>query len=252
MELIQPKKLKQAVKEPRVAFEEAIAIISGDMRLMQEGRARPCARLLPGDARDCAQVPTESVDLFVTSPPYANNFDYADAVRLEMSFWGEVSSWADLHSQVRRHLLVSCSQHAAAERLDLNILLSRSEVAPIADELAAVTQELARVRHLRGGKKHYHTMVAAYFVDMALTLRAIRRVAREGAEGCFVIGDSAPYAVYVPVHDWLGRLAVAAGFSHTCFEKTRDRNLKWKNRKHRVPLVEGRLWISDRRRAVRG
>ena len=27
------------------------------------------------------------------------------------------------------------------------------------------------------------------------------------------------------------------------FEKTRDRNIKWKNRKHRVPLKEGRLWI---------
>jgi hypothetical protein len=27
------------------------------------------------------------------------------------------------------------------------------------------------------------------------------------------------------------------------FEKTRDRNIKWKNRKHRVPLCEGRLWV---------
>jgi hypothetical protein len=23
----------------------------------------------------------------------------------------------------------------------------------------------------------------------------------------------------------------------------RDRNVKWENRKHRVPLVEGRLWV---------
>ena len=40
-----------------------------------------------------------------------------------------------------------------------------------------------------------------------------------------------------------GRVAVAAGFTSFAFEKTRDRNLKWKNRKHRVPLHEGRLWV---------
>jgi hypothetical protein len=44
--------------------------------------------------------------------------------------------------------------------------------------------------------------------------------------------------------DWMGRLAVAAGFADFRFEKLRDRNIKWKNRKHRVPLSEGRLWIS--------
>jgi hypothetical protein len=42
---------------------------------------------------------------------------------------------------------------------------------------------------------------------------------------------------------WLGELAVAAGFKSYSFEKIRDRNIKWKNRKHRVPLKEGRLWI---------
>ena len=34
-----------------------------------------------------------------------------------------------------------------------------------------------------------------------------------------------------------------AGFRSFTFEKTRDRNIKWKNRKHRVPLYEGRLWV---------
>jgi hypothetical protein len=47
----------------------------------------------------------------------------------------------------------------------------------------------------------------------------------------------------VPVIDWLGCLAVAAGFHDFHFERTRDRNVKWKNRKHRVPLCEGRLWV---------
>ena len=53
----------------------------------------------------------------------------------------------------------------------------------------------------------------------------------------------APYGVYVPAIEWLSELALAAGLKRTTFEKTRDRNIKWKNRKHRVPLCEGRLWV---------
>ena len=86
-------------------------------------------------------------------------------------------------------------------------------------------------------------MIAAYFHDLAKVFHSLRRVTRENALMCFVIGDSAPYGVYVPAMDWLGRLAIAAGFKSFRFERTRDRNVKWKNRKHRVPLCEGRLWV---------
>lgn len=78
---------------------------------------------------------------------------------------------------------------------------------------------------------------------MATVWQALRRITRQGATACFVIGDSAPYGVHVPVERWLGDLAVAAGFKSYRFEKLRDRNTKWKNRKHRVPLHEGRLWV---------
>ena len=75
------------------------------------------------------------------------------------------------------------------------------------------------------------------------TLQALRRVCASPSEVCFVIGDSAPYGVYVPVIEWFGKLALAAGFESWTFEKLRDRNIKWKNRKHRVPLCEGHLWV---------
>jgi len=80
-------------------------------------------------------------------------------------------------------------------------------------------------------------------LDMARVWKALRRVCATPSKVCFVVGDSAPYGVYVPVIAWLGRLAEAAGFESWTFEKTRDRNHKWKNRKHRVPLCEGRLWV---------
>ncbi len=86
-------------------------------------------------------------------------------------------------------------------------------------------------------------MIAAYFGDLSKVWTELSRVTQVGAKVCFVIGDSAPYGIHVPVETWLGKLAISSGFKSYFFEKIRDRNIKWKNRKHRVPLHEGRLWI---------
>ena len=243
MELVQPRKRKKSVLDPVTAFLGAIRQFVEDMRVMQ-AYASPRATLLQGDARILNGVADRSIDLVVTSPPYVNNFDYADAVRLEMSFWGDVTSWKDLHQVVRRHLMVSCAQHATADKVDPAQLLIQPEVESIRAELSRVFDELSEVRLEKGGHKHYHSMVVAYFLDMARVLRALKRVCRRGADLCLVIGDSAPYGIYVPVHEWLGELARSFGLKVRTFEKLRDRNLKWKNRKHRVPLLEGRLWLT--------
>ena len=75
-------------------------------------------------------------------------------------------------------------------------------------------------------------MAAAYFRDLGLVFKALRPICRDGGVLCFVIGDSAPYGVYLDVDVWLGELALNAGFKSYSFEKIRDRNVKWKNRKH--------------------
>ena len=87
-------------------------------------------------------------------------------------------------------------------------------------------------------------MIAAYFSGLADVFISLRRATSKGCLMCFVMGDSAPYGIYVPVEKWLGELALAAGFTSYEFEKLRDRNTKWKNRKHTVLLHEGRLWIN--------
>ncbi|MCF6158013.1 MAG: hypothetical protein E3K32_05445 [wastewater metagenome] len=47
--------------------------------------------VLMTDARGPEGCSQFQVDAVVTSPPYPNNYDYADATRLEMTFWGEIS-----------------------------------------------------------------------------------------------------------------------------------------------------------------
>jgi hypothetical protein len=240
---IQPNKTKKKVIDPLFAFQQQIDIIKSDIVWMQARAKMSHAEIVLGDARTFADSLTQKIDAVITSPPYANNYDYADALRFEMTFWGDVNGWGDLHDTVRKYLIVSSSQHSSRERLRVEDLIEHDAVQPIRDELTIVMDELAKVRESHGGKKHYHTMVGAYFRDISLVLRQLRIICKRGTPMCWVIGDSAPYGVYCPVDKWIGELALAAGFNNFHFEKIRDRNIKWKNRKHRVPLKEGHLWI---------
>ena len=240
---ILPSKRKANVRDPYDALQLRMKEMVDDIAYAQQSSWQANSEILWTDARQPEIELNNLADLVITSPPYPNNYDYADSTRLEMTFWREIESWGDLQSVVRGYLVRSCSQHAAAERLELDSLLANRLLDPIYAELSAACHELAAVRLTRGGRKTYHTMAAAYFVDMAQVFKSLRRLCRPGSELCFVVGDSAPYGVYLQVDSWLGKLAVAAGFECCRFEKIRDRNTKWKNRKHRVPLKEGRLWI---------
>jgi DNA modification methylase len=238
-----PNKTKSRVTSPYTALNLQSKMMIDDMRFIQSTSQITQANLLQSDARTLVGVPDKSIDLVVTSPPYANNYDYADATRLEMTFWGEINSWGDLHESVRKYLICSSSQHASKDKIKLDLLLNNPDIISIAEELSTVCKELDEVRKTKGGNKAYHLMIAAYFGDMAKVFKALRRVTKIGATVCLVIGDSAPYGVHAPVERWFGELALACGFESWEFEKIRDRNIKWKNRKHDVLLHEGRLWI---------
>jgi hypothetical protein len=237
-----PNKRKSTVAGVREAFSQRVRLMTADMEWRQTACPAPRAatEYHQADARALDSYPANWATHVICSPPYANNYDYADATRLEQTVLGEVSSWGDLKG-TRQRLIRSCSQHMggynALEALDDPIL------EPIVTELRPVYSELSTVKGEHGGKKAYDLMILAYFHDLAFVWRALRKATTPGSKVCFVIGDSAPYGVYVPVEQWLGELALSAGFRAWRFEKVRDRNVKWENRKHRVPLHEGRLWV---------
>jgi len=243
---IQPNKTKSKVIDPFVAFESKTNEMYLDMKRTQNRfKSVVDSIILNEDARNIESIPDSWGDLVITSPPYANNYDYADATRLEMTFWGDISGWADLQDNVRKHLVRACTQHVSKLGDNIDSIFSNPRLDVIKSELLEVFETLKEERLKHGGKKNYHLMIAAYFNDLADVFHSLRRVTNENSKMCFVIGDSAPYGIYVPVDKWLGELALSAGFSNYSFEKLRDRNIKWKNRKHTVPLHEGRLWINS-------
>ena len=241
---IQPRKTKARTEDPYIAFERKVEEIVADVSWGKRRHPKGAhVSVVLDDARSPHSIPDGWANLVVTSPPYANNYDYADAMRLEMLFWGDIDGWRDLQTKVSSRLVRACTQHVASLRDSVAQIIDSDELAPISGELKTKYDELVAVREEHGGKKNYHLMIAAYFYDLARVFRSLHRLTTPDCRMCFVIGDSAPYGVHIPVERWLGELALSAGFRCYRFEKLRDRNVKWKNRKHRVPLKEGRLWI---------
>ena len=83
------------------------AIIRRDMEWRHKQPSGPPGAGRPGRRPATPLRPDGWADLAITSPPYANNYDYADATRLEMTFFREVNGWAGLQDTVRKYLVRS-------------------------------------------------------------------------------------------------------------------------------------------------
>jgi len=204
-------------------------------------------RLLLMDARKPYPIEPETVDLAVTSPPYLNNYDYADRTRLEMYFFGWAKSWREITNKVRDKLIIAATTQIVRSRFPSNPLSPniRDLDPKLYEELVSKIEQIKEIRPQKGGKKSYDLMVAGYFNDMLLMIKQVYRVLKPSAHFVLVLGDSAPYGVHIPTEEYLGRLAIAAGFRHYQVRVLRERGRKWGHnpQRHKVMLKEGILTL---------
>jgi DNA modification methylase len=247
---VAPQKPKSAVKTNGVVnivkmLRDQLYMMHGDLQALRQTWV-PGARTeyISGDSREYqSRIESGSVDLAFTSPPYLNNYDYADRTRLETYFWGEAKTWADITEKVRTRLMMSATTQINRSDFEEAFLLNQDfslTVPQIAPELKSKIAELSKRRLNKGGKKSYDIMVAGYFNDMLRVLRETFRVLKPGSAFVQILGDSAPYGVYIPTDQYLGEAGKAIGFARYETEELRTRGGKWKNnpQRHDVPLKE--------------
>ena len=124
-----------------VCFNQAQEMVD-DLMKMQSHGVSPKAELIEHDARNVYHDLLNSIDLVVTSPPYANNYDYADATRLELSVLGEITGWSDLQKLIRPGLIRSCTQMVSKERKGTYVYVDDPVLAPIHEELSATCHKM--------------------------------------------------------------------------------------------------------------
>ncbi len=231
---------KKRVNHPNAitALRKQYSQMLGDLLFLQKQCIPPASSILVyGDARTPSFLDKESVSLAISSPPYLNNYDYSDATRLESYVLRDASSWAEITQNFRSKLIVSATTQVKRTGFDPEAM-SQEIPRRIRADLLGTVNRLTDARKHKGGKKNYDIVVCHYFSDMSKVLREMARILEPGKLFIMMVGDSAPYGIYVPTDEWLTELALDYGFSDCQLIKLRSRNNRWDNRKHNVPLRE--------------
>lgn len=175
-------------------------------------------------------------NICVTSPPYLNNLDYGEVSKVHTHFFEITSSWNDITSKVRKKLVTGATTHYTKSEYEEKRFL-KSDFAidnmQITLGLLETAKEIRKEAKLKGGKKSFDLLTLFYFRDMYLVLKEIRRVLKQNGKAYLILGDSAPYGIYVPTTKILGEIAKNIGFSEYEIHKIRTRGTKWKTLKHR-------------------
>ena len=148
------------------------------------------ARILARSA-ESSGLPAESVDLVVTSPPYANNaIDYMRAHKFSLVWLGwKVEELAN----IRAH----CLGHDAKAERDWPDLPTQCEGA---------------IHRLGSVDKHKAAALRRYFGEMSAVLAEMRRVLKPGKAAIVVVGSSRLRGIDVETHKGLAAVATRAGF----------------------------------------
>jgi hypothetical protein len=201
------------------------------------------SRVIVGDSRLpatwAAAMGESAAAASVSSPPYLNNFDYADATRLELFFLAEAVSWKEMCDRVRSGMLVATTQQARKGAADAAIE-ALSVYPATGKRVREITNGLERERRKRGRGKEYDRMIPLYFRGMAQVLACLYDSLEPGGRAAWVVGDSAPYGVVVDTPALILQLASELGFSPLEDRLLRARGQRWRTNgsRHQVALTE--------------
>jgi DNA modification methylase len=184
----------------RDEFEAALDVQAARVREDIASGVQPkgSSRVERGDVR-AKELPDE-FSLCITSPPYLNSFDYTDVYRPELFLGKFVTSMPQLVKlrlrTLRSHVQVDwrrASEHEYGTRYadSLRLILARKD---------------------RLWDRRIPDMIKAYFEDMELVLKALRRSAAPTASVWIVVSTSAYAGVEIPVDLIIADIAGTCGW----------------------------------------
>lgn len=160
------------------------------------------AILVAGDAR-CMPFADGTIDLIVTSPPYANAIDYMRAHKFSLVWFGE--SVGDL-SRLRADYIGSERRGQPSHRT-------------LSDRAETVIRQLAERDPIKAA------ILRKYFVEMGSVLSEMYRVLCDDSAAIIVVGTSMMRGLDVQTHYCMADLAAESGFEVVgVVQRALDRN----------------------------
>ncbi len=175
-----------------------------------------------------------SVDLVVFSPPYLNNFDFAEMTRMQMYFWGQAESWKDISEKHRNHMLVNTTTALKTVRdHDAQMKMRSSLPEELLERIDPIVDELRRLRVVEKRSKEYYLIVYPYLSQMQSVLRGCYEATRDNGELHIVLSDAAFYGIHIDTQEYIATILESIGYSHVEIQQMRARGDRWKLEKRK-------------------
>ena len=212
------RKLKARMEKRQVLPYEAslrnrIDIIAADLPTLAGRFEAEDVRIIESSCYDALpKLPTDSVDAVITSPPYANRYDYTRTYALELAWLGYDNQGI---SALRQRLLSATVENRSKRE---QLATDHDAALALFDRHGAITEitDALESANQRGELPNPHVirLVRNYFMEMSVVIAELSRVCRPGAS-VFMVNDNVQYhGEEVPVDLILSDLAEQCGF-HT-------------------------------------
>ena len=160
-------------------------------------------------------LPNESVDMVITSPPYANRYDYTRTYALELAWLGyNQHDFLDLRQRMLSATVENKPkwewlQHTYRERPGFlrNAIDMYHNQTAIHEVLAILRQHTGEL-----GNRHVIRLIEGYFLEMAVIVAELGRIIRPGGTVVMVNDNVQYHGEEVPVDLILSDFAEQSGF----------------------------------------
>lgn len=144
-----------------------------------------------------------SIEGLITSPPYANTFDYTNVYKIELWFGNFVNTPDDIKS-LRKKMIRSHVSNKPMEDSEMD-----TSTLPIKDDLMDIINNIKKEKLW---SNHIPRMVWAYFEDMYILLKNMHKLLVTNGKGAIVVANSVYNGYIVPTDLFIAELAEYIGF----------------------------------------
>ena len=165
----------------------------------------------------CRELPSGSVDLLITSPPYLNNYHYNRNTRPHLYWLGFCRSPTDLKRLETQNFGTYWQNARDRQPVALDAVAADAAIQEALDEL----REQNPHKGIYGGQG-WANYAALYFNDCARFGQGAKWCLRPGATALVVVGNSILQDVHIATDRFLARIAERCGLEAVAVHRPRD------------------------------
>ena len=188
-----------------------LSVIAEDLTGLLQSYRQDQVQIIEGSCYEALpNLPDNSIDAVITSPPYANRYDYTRTYALELAWLGYDNRKI---SELRQRLLSATVENRSKRD---QFAAKHSDALTMFDCHPAVNEITDALESARARKElpnpHVIRLVRNYFMEMTVVIAELSRLCRPGAS-VFMVNDNVQYhGEEVPVDLILSDLAEQYGF----------------------------------------